>query len=41
MLFFTKKIWITKHCMKRFEERVGDSEGNKVKYSNSAIRKQI
>lgn len=41
MLFFDKKIWITKHCLERFAERVGDSEGNKVEYSNSAIRKQI
>lgn len=41
MLFFTKKVWITKHCMARFAERVGDSQGNKVKYSNNAIRKQI
>ena len=27
--------------MERFAERVGDSQGNKVKYSNNAIRKQI
>ena len=27
--------------MTRFAERVGDSQGNKVKYSNNAIRKKI
>lgn len=41
MLFFTKKIRISKHCYERFSKRVGNAQGKKIYKTNSAIRKQV
>lgn len=43
MLLFTKKLWITKHCIERYSERVRDKNGNPFPkpLSHSQIRKRI
>ena len=41
MQFFTKKLWISKHCISRFDERVGDKEGNPIELTKTDIRKRI
>lgn len=43
MMFFSKKLWITKHCITRFSERVRDKEGFAFSkpLNDSQIRKMI